>query len=71
MKTVQTPNKRKGSRRIGVDAQTHLLSGVRQLASPNCDERPDAADISLLVIHAISLPPDQFGGRWIDGLFLN
>ncbi|MGH8456193.1 MAG: 1,6-anhydro-N-acetylmuramyl-L-alanine amidase AmpD [Stenotrophobium sp.] len=44
---------------------------MRQLASPNCDERPDAADISLLVIHAISLPPDQFGGRWIDDLFLN
>ena len=49
----------------------HRLDGAVFLASPNHDERPDPADISLLVIHAISLPPDQFGGHWIDDLFLN
>jgi len=42
---------------------------TRQLASPNCDERPD--DISLLVVHGISLPPDEYGGPWIDALFTN
>lgn len=68
--TVQTPNSRKGSR-LTVDVQTHLLQGVRRLVSPNCDGRPDAAGISLLVVHAISLPPDEFGGHWIDDLFLN
>jgi AmpD protein len=49
----------------------HLLAGARQLPSPNHDGRPDPGDISLLVIHAISLPPDQFGGPWISDLFLN
>lgn len=52
----------------------HRLSGARWLASPNHDDRPDgrgAAGIELLVIHAISLPPDEFGGPWIDALFTN
>jgi N-acetyl-anhydromuramoyl-L-alanine amidase len=39
--------------------------------SPNQDDRPDAADINLLVIHNISLPPRVFGGPWIDQLFTN
>jgi AmpD protein len=38
--------------------------------SPFCDERPAADDISLLVIHGISLPPGEFGGPWIERLFL-
>jgi AmpD protein len=49
----------------------HWLPRAHRLPSPNCDERPAAGDISLLVIHNISLPPDQFGGPWIDDLFLN
>jgi len=56
---------------LSVDALTHRLDGAVFLPSPNHDERPDPADISLLVVHAISLPPDQFGGPWIDDLFLN
>lgn len=47
------------------------LRSARRVVSPNSDERPDPADISLLVIHAISLPPDRFGGPWIDRLFTN
>ncbi|MGB1310106.1 MAG: 1,6-anhydro-N-acetylmuramyl-L-alanine amidase AmpD, partial [Leucothrix sp.] len=47
------------------------LKEVRYLASPNHDDRPDASDISLLVIHNISLPPDQFGGDHINQLFTN
>lgn len=47
------------------------LTGARRVPSPNCDDRPDAADISLLVIHGISLPPAEFGGPWIDHLFTN
>lgn len=39
--------------------------------SPNCDERPAGASIDLLVIHAISLPPREFGGAFVDDLFLN
>ncbi len=45
--------------------------GAQHLPSPNCDARPDDASISLLVIHNISLPPDQFDGPFIADLFLN
>ncbi|MES2049758.1 MAG: 1,6-anhydro-N-acetylmuramyl-L-alanine amidase AmpD [Pseudomonadota bacterium] len=39
--------------------------------SPNYNARPDGADISLLVIHNISLPAGQFGGDAIAELFQN
>ncbi len=48
-----------------------FLDEARQCLSPNYDERPSGVDVDLLVIHNISLPPGQFGGRWIDDLFLN
>lgn len=51
--------------------QEHLLSWALQITSPNHSERPDPSDISLLVIHNISLPPGQFGGSHIDELFCN
>lgn len=47
------------------------LAAARRCRSPNGDQRPDPADISLLVIHCISLPPGEFGGSWIDRLFSN
>jgi AmpD protein len=47
------------------------LSTARILASPNVDLRPDESDISLLVIHNISLPPGQFGGGHVAELFTN
>ncbi len=49
----------------------HRLDSARQQPSPNCDPRPEAGDISLLVIHCISLPPEQFGGDFITQLFCN
>lgn len=39
--------------------------------SPNYDERPDSLDVSLLVIHNISLPPARFGGGYIEAFFQN
>jgi AmpD protein len=57
--------------RFSVDLKRHRLRGARQVPSPNCDARPGAGDISLLVVHAISLPPRRFGGGWIDKLFTN
>lgn len=48
-----------------------LLAEARQAASPNRDQRPRGGTIDLLVIHNISLPPRQFGGPWIEHLFLN
>ncbi len=50
---------------------TIILSNALQHPSPNHDARPAGGDINLLVIHNISLPPGEFGGRWIDDLFLN
>ncbi|MES9874417.1 MAG: 1,6-anhydro-N-acetylmuramyl-L-alanine amidase AmpD [Candidatus Sedimenticola sp. PURPLELP] len=47
------------------------LEGVRQHPSPNQDERPEGCPVDLLVIHNISLPPNEFGGPWIDNLFHN
>ncbi len=49
----------------------HYLSIANKLISPNFDQRPDPNDISLLVIHCISLPPEQFGGDYINQLFTN
>lgn len=53
-----------------VDKATGLLRGARYLASPHCDERPGGTAVDLLVIHGISLPPGEFGGTWIEQLFL-
>lgn len=48
------------------------LPGVcRRVASPNCDARPVGETISLIVLHAISLPPGQFGGDAVEHLFTN
>jgi AmpD protein len=54
-----------------IDVDTGLLRTARQLASPNCDDRPDGVEADLIVVHGISLPPEEFGGPWIDRLFTN
>ncbi len=53
-----------------VDASGRV-AGARFIASPNCDARPEGEDISLLVIHNISLPPGEYGGDGIIELFTN
>ena len=42
-------------------AADHWLDGATRLPTSHMDERPDPADISLVVIHGISLPPGVFG----------
>lgn len=49
---------------------TGLVEGVQYIASPNCDAR-EGDEISLAVIHNISLPPNEFGGPGIQKLFTN
>ena len=44
---------------------------ARRVPSPNRDARPDGAEISLLLLHAISLPPGEYGGDAIERLFTN
>ncbi len=41
------------------------------MPSPNFDARPGGILPELIVVHGISLPPDEFGGPWIDRLFTN
>jgi len=55
---------------VEVDSR-HWLEGVVRRPSPNCDDRPDPHDISLVVIHGISLPPGEFGSGLVEELFLN
>jgi len=47
------------------------LTGARRAPSPNQDARPPNVPVDLLVIHNISLPPGEFGGDWVEDLFLN
>lgn len=54
-----------------VDRSSGLISAIPYHSSPNQDQRPDEDDITGIVIHNISLPPGNFGGGWIDDLFLN
>jgi len=54
-----------------IDLKTGLMLDARICLSPNHDERADENDMSLIVIHNISLPPNEFGGDGIDQLFTN
>ena len=54
-----------------ITIQQGLLSNATFKASPNKNSRPNSDDIRLIILHGISLPPDQFGGSWIDDFFLN
>ena len=48
-----------------------VLSHARQCPSPNFNARPVGCEISLLVIHNISLPPEQFCNGYIEQFFQN
>lgn len=48
-----------------------MLEGVRFISSPNFDNRPVSTPIELIVIHNISLPPQQYGGNGVIELFTN
>lgn len=51
--------------------QKGRLDGARWVPSPNFGPRPQADDISLLVVHNISLPPGQFGTGCVQRFFCN
>lgn len=53
------------------DISNGWLAGVRHCPSPNFNQRPLTAEISLLVIHNISLPPGQFATGDIESFFCN
>ena len=51
--------------------QNGRWSKARQTPSPNHNERPPGAVPTLIVIHNISLPPEEFGGGFVEDFFLN
>ena len=53
-----------------LDPVTGWLDGSIHIPSPNHNQRPDE-EVSLLVIHNISLPPGEFGTGMVDALFTN
>jgi N-acetyl-anhydromuramoyl-L-alanine amidase len=56
---------------LQVDIESGRMRGAAYIASPNRDARPPGVEADLIVVHGISLPPDEFGGPWIDRLFTN
>jgi AmpD protein len=44
---------------------------ARRLASPNFGPRPAGAQVDLVVVHSISLPPGEYGGDQVQALFTN
>lgn len=54
-----------------IDRSSGAIIAARQVSSQNCDQRPEGVEPELIVLHAISLPPGQFGGVAIDRLFTN
>lgn len=54
-----------------VDPASHMVVGAKYVPSPNFDERPEGVPVSLVVVHNISLPPNEFGGPYIEQLFTN
>ncbi|MEP4889004.1 MAG: 1,6-anhydro-N-acetylmuramyl-L-alanine amidase AmpD [Aliiglaciecola sp.] len=53
----------------GLQIHAGWLNSVKRSECEHFDCRPDANDISLLVIHNISLPPGEFGGPHILDFF--
>jgi N-acetyl-anhydromuramoyl-L-alanine amidase len=47
------------------------LRSARHVPSPNFGPRPDGAQIDLIVLHSISLPPGVYGGPEVEQLFTN
>lgn len=46
-------------------------AAAQHIPSPNFGPRPPGCCIDLLVLHSISLPPGEYGGAYIEALFLN
>ena len=44
---------------------------ARRVPSPNFNQRPEGVQPELLVVHNISLPPNEFGGDCIERFFCN
>lgn len=52
-----------------IDLSSGLLTSAHYLASSHCDERPKNTLIDMIVIHNISLPPNEFGTQAVEKFF--
>jgi AmpD protein len=52
-------------------AVENWIAGARRVLSPNRDSRPAGSEVSLLMVHSISLPRGEYGGDAIERLFTN
>ncbi len=55
---------------MNIDKASGLLKPATYTPSPNCDDRPEG-EMTLVVIHNISLPPGEFASSYITQLFTN
>lgn len=55
---------------LNLDPATGWLNGATHVPSENYNARP-SAEISVLVIHNISLPPGEFGTGMVEAFFTN
>lgn len=55
---------------VNVSVKKHWLNIAQKCISPNCNQRPED-EISLIVIHNISLPPKQYGNSYVEDFFCN
>ncbi len=56
---------------VALDIENGWLRQAEKIISPNFEARPAGAHIELIVVHAISLPPCQYGGGYIQQFFSN
>lgn len=54
-----------------IEKKLGVVEGINFIASPNFDCREAGVLPELIVVHGISLPPNQFGGEAISQLFTN
>ena len=59
------------SANLQIDSESGLIVNGQYIQSPNHDLRPNDELPGLVVVHGISLPPNQFGGEGITQLFTN
>ena len=54
-----------------MNIKNHFLENIKIAESPNFNTRPKDKEISLIVLHSISLPPTIFGNNYVEDFFLN
>ena len=55
---------------VKLEVNKHWLNVAQKCSSPNFNQRP-SNEVSLLVVHNISLPPKQYGGPYVEDFFCN